>query len=76
MQAPIDNVLSRLERVRKSSGSEWKARCPAHPDRNPSLSIRWLEGDRMVLIHCHAGCPTRSVLDAIGLTLRGLYGKK
>ncbi len=33
----------------------WMARCPAHDDRKPSLSIR--EGDHgKVLVCCHAGC--------------------
>ena len=35
----VDVVLSRLERVRRSGGS-WVARCPAHEDRSPSLSVR------------------------------------
>ncbi len=49
----------------------WMARCPAHADRTPSLSIRDA-GDRL-LIYCHAGCATEDVLAAIGLTFRDLY---
>jgi 5S rRNA maturation endonuclease (ribonuclease M5) len=37
--------------------------CPAHDDRNPSLSIR--EKDGKVLVHCHAGCSQRDVVDAL-----------
>ena len=35
-------------------------RCPAHADRTPSLSIR--QGDRGILVTCHAGCDSRDVL--------------
>ena len=45
--------------------------CPAHDDRNPSLSIR--EAEDRVLIHCFAGCPPADVLAAIGLELADLY---
>jgi 5S rRNA maturation endonuclease (ribonuclease M5) len=45
------------------------AKCPAHKDNNPSLSIR--EEDGKVLVHCHAGCVQRDVIAA--LTARGLW---
>ena len=35
-------------------------RCPCHADRTPSLSIR--QGDRAILVTCHAGCDSRDVL--------------
>lgn len=51
-------------------GAGWKARCPAHDDRAPSLAIH--EGrDGRVLVHCFAGCPQQSVIDA--LRRRGLW---
>jgi hypothetical protein len=42
----IEGILARLEQVRPSGGG-WIARCPAHEDRKPSLSIR--ECDRKIL---------------------------
>jgi putative DNA primase/helicase len=44
-------------------GSQWMARCPAHDDRNPSLSVREVDGK--VLVCCHAGCDQRAVIDAL-----------
>ncbi len=49
-------------------GGTWKAggamvRCPAHGDRNPSLSIR--VGDHALLFKCFAGCDARDVIRAI-----------
>jgi DNA-binding HxlR family transcriptional regulator len=43
--------------------------CPAHDDRNPSLSVT--ERDGRILVHCHAGCPSERVIDA--LKQRGLW---
>jgi putative DNA primase/helicase len=28
----------------RKAGGDWTARCPAHDDRNPSLSIRDVDG--------------------------------
>jgi DNA primase len=47
----------------RRSGASWLARCPAHDDRNPSLSIREVDGK--VLLHCHAGCSQRDVIEAL-----------
>jgi putative DNA primase/helicase len=51
-------------------GNGWTARCPAHDDRTPSLSIRDAE-DNKVLVHCHAGCGQERVVTA--LRTRGLW---
>ena len=63
-------VASRLDAGR--SGEGWIAKCPAHDDRNPSLSIREGSNGR-ALIKCHAGCSTDHVLTALGLTRRDLF---
>jgi len=48
------------------------ARCPAHDDKNPSLSIS--EGaDQRVLVKCHAGCTGRQIVDALNLTFADLF---
>ncbi|HPQ16670.1 MAG TPA: hypothetical protein PLP04_15670 [Bryobacteraceae bacterium] len=51
------------------SGDGWAARCPAHQDRRPSLSLT--ERDGRLLVHCHAGCEQAAVIDA--LRGRGLW---
>jgi hypothetical protein len=40
------------------------ARCVAHDDRNPSMSIR--DGERGAILKCHAGCDWRDIRDALG----------
>ncbi len=39
------------------------ARCPAHDDRSPSLSIA--EHNGKLLVHCHTGCDQQAVWDAL-----------
>jgi putative DNA primase/helicase len=57
----------------RKAGSGWAARCPAHDDREPSLSIR--HGDNgKVLIRCHAGCDQGRVIAA--LRSRGLWDER
>jgi hypothetical protein len=63
-------VLERLQGVRRS-GAGWAARCPAHPDRSPSLSIR--EGERGTLLHCFAQCSLESICAALGIRVRELF---
>ncbi len=53
-------------------GDGWTARCPAHDDRTPSLSIRAAH-DGKVLVHCHAGCDQKCVIAA--LRAHGLWGE-
>jgi len=67
-----ENILGRLEKVRKTSGHSWIACCPAHGDKSPSLAIKEIEDGR-TLLHCFAGCSANEVLDSIGLTLQDLY---
>lgn len=55
----------------KDSGQKATATCPAHDDSSPSLSLRRIEGQ--ALIHCHAGCDTIDVLDALGMTMTDLF---
>lgn len=62
----IDTLLSRLTKVKRSSGNSWVACCPAHEDRTPSLTIRDA-GDGRILIHCFSGCNTEDVLGAVGM---------
>jgi hypothetical protein len=64
-----DALLSRFDQVRPIRGG-WTARCPAHEDRHPSLSIK--RGDRWWLTHCHAGCSSRAICAAVGLTVSDL----
>jgi putative DNA primase/helicase len=44
----------------RKAGGVWMARCPAHDDCAPSLTIADAR-DGKVLVRCHAGCDQRDV---------------
>lgn len=70
---PIEMILSKLHKAHKSSkAGSWMARCPAHEDRNASLSVKELEDGR-VLIHCFGGCKPLDILEALGLEFFHLF---
>ena len=56
----------------RRSDRGWSARCPAHDDHNPSLSLS--DGaDGRTLVHCHAGCSIESILHALRLSTADLF---
>ena len=61
-----------LVRARPVGRLRWMARCPAHNDSSPSLSIAEGEDGR-VLVLCRAGCETNGILAALRLTVRDLF---
>lgn len=58
--------------ARRAGNGRWQAKCPAHDDRSPSLSIKEGEAGR-VLLRCWAGCELSAVLKAAGLTVASLF---
>lgn len=71
MTSPIDLALARLDGVIRS-GKSYKAICPAHCDKSPSLSVK--EGDDgRVLLHCFAGCGVEKIVAEMGLRMSDLF---
>lgn len=51
------------------------AKCPAHPDKDPSLS--YAEGrEGNALVHCHAGCTPQAIVEALGLRIVDLFPER
>src|SRR6266508_1408041 len=63
--------LLRLLRGIKRNGQGWTALCPAHPDKQNSLSVA--HEDNKWLLYCHAGCKTDDIVVALGLKLSDLF---
>lgn len=69
----IDALLSRLDGLRQGSGPDrWIARCPAHDDRSPSLSVR-LADNGSILVKCFADCSAIDIMGTLGLSMTDLF---
>jgi hypothetical protein len=63
----IEDRLSAQGCQPRRTGTHVVARCPAHDDREPSLSVS-PGRDQAVVVHCHAGCAPDDVIAALDLT--------
>jgi hypothetical protein len=68
----VDNLLQHLDKVKCTGPGTWSARCPAHEDRGPSLTIAEKDDGR-ILLHCFAGCDVHDVLAAVDLDISDLF---
>lgn len=70
----FDLVVAALRgagRVARANATQALARCPAHDDREASLSVS--RRDDRALVYCHAGCSTQAVVGALGLRMADLF---
>ena len=67
----LEELLGKLDGVRRS-GRGYVARCPAHDDRHPSLSVS--AGDEQpIVLHCHTNqCTPDDIMAALGLSTADL----
>ena len=67
----FDDALANLAKVTRRGPNDATARCPAHADRTPSLSVtRGKNGD--AIFKCWAGCDWREVSTELGVSRRGV----
>ena len=66
----LDALLSQLDNV-TPRGSRSMATCPAHADKNPSLSVS--EGERGILLKCWAGCSAQEICVSLGINQHDLF---
>jgi hypothetical protein len=61
-----------LVNARRAGAGKWQARCPAHDDRRPSLSIS--QGHSGILLKCWShGCTPGQIATALGLPMSALF---
>jgi hypothetical protein len=73
MSAAFDRFIEALDAADCKQGRSW--RCPAHDDRNASLSVT--EGDDgRVLVKCFSGCEVDRIVAALGLELADLFERR
>lgn len=70
--SPLEAFTAAMERkgCRRQRPGSWQ--CPAHEDRKASLAVKESE-DGTVLLTCHANCDSKSVVEALGLTMADLF---
>lgn len=71
----LHDLLNKLDGVKQTGPSRWIAKCAAHNDKRPSLTITEKD-DGMVLIKCWAGCGATEILGALGLEFDALFPAK
>lgn len=67
----MGDILSRLDGVQKRPSGGYLARCPAHDDNDPSLSIE-RGTSQPVVLHCFSGCAPERVVRALGMSWNDL----
>lgn len=67
-----EEILSHFQ-VKKYGNGKAQAPCPAHPDKEASLTLT--DGNDRTLIKCHAGCSTEAVVIAAGLKMADLFSE-
>jgi hypothetical protein len=73
MSAPIEQLLSRLDGVKRSRKNGWMSRCPAHNGDGRSLAVTHADDGR-ILIHCFAHqCEAGDILAAVGMSTSDLF---
>ena len=63
---PTNEVLQRLSKVKETGPHQYRACCPAHQDKEPSLSIKDEKGS--AVLHCQAGCDYYDIIKALGFS--------
>lgn len=62
-------------KVKEDKGDICKAMCPAHPDKEASLSIKYDRAKGVTIFKCFAGCEARDIAEAAGLEISDLFDK-
>ena len=60
-------LISRLNQAKESVPGKATALCPAHNDKNPSLSVKLT--DQKILLNCHAGCSFTAIVSALNMNV-------
>lgn len=72
----VSIFLSRLQHLKPRGPNQWRAQCPAHEDRHPSLDIRVADDDKLLVICRSGGCGIDDICAALGLDLPDLFPKR
>lgn len=57
----VQEILAKLQGVKKTGDQKWQALCPVHGDKQRSLSISVGDNGK-TLLYCHAGCDYKDII--------------
>lgn len=69
----LESILDLLEGVEATGGGNYKACCPAHDDKNPSLGIKEDKDTGTIVLNCLAGCTFDAIIKALKLDSKDLF---
>ena len=67
----LQEVSTYFNGVTRFKDNSFQCKCPVHHDHTASMTVS--KGKKGILIHCHAGCETKSILEAVGLRESDLF---
>lgn len=67
----LQDISTYFSGVTRFKGNSFQCKCPVHDDHTASMTVS--EGRKGIVMHCHAGCETKSILEAVGLTESDLF---
>ena len=68
----MDNLTETLHRIKEQTGGG--KYCPAHNDKNRSLTASCTE--ERILVKCHTGCTFEEIVSASGMELSQFFAKE
>lgn len=76
MNDNLEKLLARLHKVEQLPAGQhiarYRACCPAHDDKKPSLSVT-LAQSGAILLKCWAGCSAEEVIGSVGMDMVELF---
>lgn len=66
----LSTLRDKLHNV-KGREQDFTALCPAHEDKNNSLSVTLKDGK--IMVHCFAGCAVETIVESLGLQVADLF---
>lgn len=67
----LQEVSTYFSGVTRFKDNSFQCKCPIHNDHTASMTVS--KGKKGILIHCHAGCETKSILEVVGLRESDLF---
>ena len=74
LESSWKQLLQILKNAKESAPGKVTALCPAHNDKNPSLSVTLT--DQKIFLKCHAGCSFKAIVRALNMNPNQFTVKK